>query len=278
MATKAQNARQPYGLTDELVDGLLNGASTHEEVFGDGGIYRQLTKRLFERMLETEMTHHLGYQKHQKPDDEQRLSDGGNARNGSSKKTLKTAQSEVELAIPRDRNGQFEPMIIPKGSSRLPEIDRTILALYGGGMSTRDIAAELERAYGIEVSHTFISEVTDSIIEDVKQWRNRPLDAVYTAAFFDGFHLSVRENGKVVTKCLYVALALDTTGHKQCLGLWIAQTESASFWLQVFTEMPEPRRSRHPDCHDRRADGLHRSLAVGLPAVHAPNLHRAPAP
>lgn len=237
MATKAQNAAQAYGLTDELVDSLLHGATTHEEVFGEGGLYRQLTKRLFERMLETEMTEHLGYAKHQKSGDEQRLSDGGNARNGSSGKTVKTAHSQVTLNIPRDRKGEFEPQIIPKGTTRLPEIERTILALYGGGMSTRDIADELYRAYGIEASASFISEVTDSILEDVKQWRNRPLEAVYPIAFFDGFRLNVRENGKVVSKCLYVALAVDTTGHKQCLGLWIAQTESASFWLQVFTEL-----------------------------------------
>ena len=160
MATKAQNARQPYGLTDELVDSLLNGSTSHEEVFGENGIYRQLTKRLFERMLETEMNHHLGYEKYQKPEHEQRLHDGGNARNGSSGKTLKTMHSEVELSIPRDRQGQFEPRIIPKGTTRLPEIERTVLALYGSGMSTRDIAAELHRAYGIDASPTFISDVT----------------------------------------------------------------------------------------------------------------------
>lgn len=237
MATKAQNARQPYGLTDELVDSLLNGSTSHEEVFGENGIYRQLTKRLFERMLETEMNHHLGYEKYQKPEHEQRLHDGGNARNGSSSKTLKTMHSEVELLIPRDRQGQFEPKIIPKGTTRLPEIERTVLALYGSGMSTRDIADELHRAYGIDASPTFISDVTDSILEDVKQWRNRPVDAVYPVAFFDGFRLNVRDNGKVISKCLYVALAVDISGHKQCLGLWIAHTESASFWLQVFTDL-----------------------------------------
>ena len=124
MATKAQNAKQPYGLTDELVDSLLNGSSTHEEVFGEDGIYRQLTKRLFERMLETEMNHHLGYEKYGKPEHEQRLLDGGNARNGSSDKKLTTAHSQVEIAIPRDRQGRFEPRIIPKGTTRLPEIGR----------------------------------------------------------------------------------------------------------------------------------------------------------
>lgn len=120
MATKAQNAAQLYGLTDELVDSLLEGASTHEEVFGEGGIYRQLTKRLFERMIETEMTDHLGYAKHRKPQDEQRVRQGGNARNGSSDKTVKTAHSQVEIAIPRDRQGRFVPKIIPKGTTRLP--------------------------------------------------------------------------------------------------------------------------------------------------------------
>ena len=237
MATKAQNARQPYGLTDELVDSLLNGSTSHEEVFGEDGIYRQLTKRLFERMLETEMTDHLGYAKHQKPQGEEPVRQGGNARNGSSDKRLKTAHAQVEIAIPRDRQGRFEPKIIPKGTSRLPEIERTILALYGGGMSTRDIAAELHRAYGIDASPTFISDVTDSILEDVRQWRNRPVDAVYPVVFFDGFRLNVRDNGKVISKCLYVALAVDTAGHKQSLGLWIAATESASFWLQVFTDL-----------------------------------------
>lgn len=237
MATKAQNAAQAYGLTDELVDSLLQGNTNYNDIFGEGGLYRTLTKRLFERMLETEMTHHLGYDKYSKETTEQTLAHGGNARNGSSKKTLHTSQASVELSIPRDRKGEFEPRIIPKGTTRLPEIERTIIALYGGGMSTRDIAQELYRAYGIEASPTFISDVTDSILEDVRQWRNRPLDAVYPIAFFDGFHLNVRENGKVITKCLYVALAVDKRGQKQCLGLWLAQSESASFWLQVFTEI-----------------------------------------
>ena len=119
----------------------------------------------------------------------------------------------------------------------MPEIERTIIALYGGGMSTRDIADELYRAYGIEASATFISDVTDSIIDDVEQWRNRPLDSLYPIAFFDGFHLKVRENGKVVTKCLYIALGVDNDGLKQCLGIWIAKNESASFWLSIFTEL-----------------------------------------
>ncbi|MBI3260245.1 MAG: transposase, partial [Ignavibacteriae bacterium] len=135
-----------------------------------------------------------------------------------SSKTVSSTQGDVRLDIGRDRLGTFEPKIIPKGTTRLPEIERTIIALYGGGMSTRDIADELYRAYGIEASATFISEVTDSIIDDVEQWRNRPLDALYPIAFFDGFHLKVRENGKVATKCLYVALGVDNDGLKQCLG------------------------------------------------------------
>lgn len=237
MARKRKPSEQPYGLTDELVDSLLNGASTHEEVFGENGIYRQLTKRLFERMLETEMTQHLGYAKHQKPSGEPTIERGGNSRNGYSSKMLKTARNQVSLDIPRDRQDSFQPQIIPKGSTRLPEIERTILALYGGGMSTRDIANELWRAYGIEASATFISEVTDTIIDDVQAWRNRPLDPLYPIAFFDGFHLNVRDNGKVHTKCLYVALAVDMSGHKQCLGLWLAHTESAAFWMQVFTDL-----------------------------------------
>ncbi|MCA6379694.1 MAG: transposase, partial [Cytophagales bacterium] len=192
MATKAQNAAQPYGLTDELVDSLLQGNTNYNDIFGEGGLYRTLTKRLFERMLETEMSEHLGYEKHRKDTAEQTLAEGGNARNGSSKKTVRTAHASVDLNIPRDRKNEFEPRIIPKGTTRLPEIERTIIALYGGGMSTRDIEQELYRAYGIHASPTFISEVTDSILEDVRQWRNRPLDTVYPIAFFDGFHLNVR--------------------------------------------------------------------------------------
>jgi len=237
MATKAQNAAQPYGLTDELVDSLLQGNTNYNDIFGEGGLYRTLTKRLFERMLETEMSEHLGYEKHFKDASEETLAKGGNARNGSSKKTVRTAHASVELNIPRDRKNEFEPRIIPKGTTRLPEIERTIIALYGGGMSTRDIEQELYRAYGINASPTFISEVTDSILEDVRQWRNRPLDAIYPVLFLDGFRLNVRDNGKVICKCLYVALAVDKHGQKQCLGLWLAQTESASFWLQVLTEL-----------------------------------------
>ena len=240
MATKKKQSPQKvpaYGLTDELVDNLLQGSTSYEEVFGEGGIYRTLTKRLFERMLETEMSHHLGYDKHQKPRDEEPLHTGGNARNGHSSKNVKAAHSEVELSIPRDRQGTFEPRIVPKGSRRLPEIERTIIALYAGGMSTRAIADELYRGYGIEASASFISDVTDSIIDDVEEWRHRPLETLYPVAFFDGFFLKVRENRKVVTKCLYIGLAVDSVGVKQCLGLWIAETESAAFWLDIFTEL-----------------------------------------
>jgi putative transposase len=224
-------------LSTEEIDRLLNGATTHEEVFGEGGIYRTLTKQLFERMLETELTHHLGYEKHQKPLTEQTLERGGNSRNGTSSKTVDSIQGSLQLDIARDRNGTFEPRIIPKGTTRLPEIERMVLALYGGGMSTRDIARELNRAYGIDASPTFISDVTDSIVADVEQWRARPLDAVYPVAFFDGIHLKVREGGKVITKCLYVAIGIGIEGRKHCLGIWLSHVESASFWLGVFTEL-----------------------------------------
>jgi putative transposase len=224
-------------LSTEEIDRLLNGATTHEEVFGEGGIYRTLTKQLFERMLETELTHHLGYEKHQKPLTEQTLERGGNSRNGTSSKTVDSLHGPLQMDIARDRNGTFEPRVIPKGTTRLPEIERMVLALYGGGMSTRDIAKELNRAYGIDASPAFISDVTDSIVADVEQWRARPLDAVYPVAFFDGIHLKVRESGKVITKCLYVAIGIGIEGRKHCLGIWLSQVESASFWLGVFTNL-----------------------------------------
>lgn len=237
MSTKRKDKAQPYGLTNEVIDVLLNGSASYDEVFGEGGLYRSLTKRLFERMLETELTQHLGYEKHRKPPEEFILASGGNSRNGTSSKTVSSSQGDIRLDIVRDRRGTFAPKIIPKGATRLPEIERTIIALYGGGMSTRDIAEELYRCYGIEASPTFISEVTDSINEDVRQWRNRPLEEMYMVMFCDGFHLKVRQDGKVITKCLYVVMAVDRNGHKHCLGIWIAQTESASFWLGVFTEL-----------------------------------------
>lgn len=223
-------AKRDEGL-DELVDRLLEGRKP-EELVGAGGLLEDLTKRLYERALEGEMTAHLGYEKHA-PEGR----NGGNSRNGKSTKRLKTETGDLELEIPRDREGSFEPMLVAKGQRRLPGFDEKVIALYARGMTTREIQGHLKELYKVEVSPSLISTVTDAVLDDVKAWQGRPLEAVYPIVYLDAIHVKMRTAGHVQTQAVYLALALNLAGEKELLGLWVGEAEGAKFWLSVLTEL-----------------------------------------
>lgn len=216
----------------ELLDELLSGVTSPDDLMGDEGLFRQLKKALMERALGAELTHHLGYEK---GDSGGRGS--GNSRNGHSAKTVLTEDGEVGLAIPRDRAGTFEPQLVPKGVTRLDGFDGKIISLYARGLTVREIQGHLKELYGTEVSPDLISRVTDAVLEEVKEWQARPLDPCYPVAFFDALRVKIRDEGLIKNKAVYVALALDTDGHKHVLGLWIEQSEGAKFWLKVMNDL-----------------------------------------
>jgi putative transposase len=217
----------------EVLDELLSGVSSAADLLGDGGIFRQLKKALMERALGAELTHHLGHEKGTAPTGRAR----GNIRNGHSAKAVLTDDGAIDLSIPRDRAGTFEPVLVPKGVTRLDGSDDKIISLYARGLSVREIQAHLKELYGVAVSADLISRVTDAVLEEVTGWQNRPLEALYPIVFFDALRVKVRDEGIVKSKAVYVALALDTEGQKHVLGLWIEQTEGAKFWLKVMNEL-----------------------------------------
>lgn len=216
----------------ELLDSLLANYQKPEDLIGENGLLKQLTKLLVERALDAEMTQHLGYGKH-----EAVANPAGNTRNGKSKKTLKGDFGELPIEIPRDRQGSFEPQLIPKHQTRWSGFDDKILSLYARGMTVREIQQHLEEMYGTEISPTLISSVTDAVVEEVKAWQGRPLDALYPIVYLDCIHVKVRDTGAVRVKAVYLAIGINLSGEKEVLGLWIAQTEGAKFWLQVVTEL-----------------------------------------
>src|ERR1700761_7511509 len=221
-------------LPDAVIDELLAGARTEEEIAGSGGLLGQLTKRLVERAMEVELTDHLGYEPHQEPP-----GGAGNTRNGSTPKTLITEHGEVRIDTPRDRAGSFEPQIVRKRQRRFDGFDDKILALYARGMSTRDISSHLEEIYGVEVGRDLISKVTDAVMEDARAWQTRPLDDVYPVVFLDALVLKIRDGGTVQRKACYLALAINLDGDREVLGMWFQETEGAKFWMQVLSELKQ---------------------------------------
>jgi putative transposase len=215
----------------ELLDSLLADYRKPEDLIGENGLLKQLTKLLVEKALEAEMADHLGHGKNEPVENA-----AGNTRNGKSKKTLKGDFGELPIEIPRDRHGTFEPQLIPKHQTRWTGFDDKILSLYARGMTVREIQSHLEEMYGTEVSPTLISSVTDAVIDEVKAWQARPLDTLYPIVYLDCIHVKVRD-GSVRVKAVYLAIGINMAGEKEVLGLWIAQTEGAKFWLQVVTEL-----------------------------------------
>ena len=219
-------------IDNELIDNLLKNYKKPEDLIGENGLLKQLTKQLLERAMAAEMTEHVGYEKHDAEGD-----NSGNSRNGKSAKTLKGTFGEIVLETPRDRNGTFEPQIIEKHQTRFTGFDANIISLYARGLSTREIQQHLEEIYHVEVSPALISNVTEEVIDEVRAWQNRQLDAVYPIMYLDAIQFKVRDNGHVKNKAIYLAIGLTMEGLKEVLGLWIAQTEGAKFWLQVVTEL-----------------------------------------
>jgi putative transposase len=216
----------------KLVDELLVNYKKPEDIIGENGLLKQLTKALLERALSAELTEHVGYDKHDPAG-----YNSGNSRNGSSKKKLKGEFGEIELETPRDRNGSFEPEIVSKGQTRFTGFDDKIISMYSRGMTTREIEGHLREMYGVDVSPTLISNVTEAVMEEVKTWQSRPLDEVYPILYMDALRVKVRDGAHVENKAIHVAIAVNLAGHKEVLGLWAAQNEGAKFWLQVLTEL-----------------------------------------
>lgn len=216
----------------ELIDELVKDYQKPEDILGEGGLLKQLTQAVLERCLQGELTHHLGYEKH-----EPRGKNSGNSRNGSYEKRVIGEHGDMAVKIPRDRQGTFAPLLVPKGMSRFSGFDDTIISLYARGLTTRDIQSHLQEIYGVEVSPTLISTVTDAVEEEVKAWQSRPLEGVYPIVYLDAIRVKVRSNNQVVNKAIYLAIGITMEGVKEVLGMWSADTEGAKFWLQILTEL-----------------------------------------
>jgi len=215
-----------------LIDKLLADYKKPEDIIGENGLLKQLTKALLERAMQAGMTEHLGYEKHDPAGH-----NSGNSRNGATTKTLKGDFGEMPLETPRDRNGSYEPKIIGKGQTRFTGFDDRIISMYARGMSTREIQGHLEEIYKVEVSPALISNVTEEVLEEVKSWQNRPLDSVYPILYLDALVVKIREAGHVSNRAIYVAIGVNMQGNKEVLGLWAGQAEGAKLWLQVLTEL-----------------------------------------
>ena len=218
--------------TPELLDELLKDYRKPDDLLGQDGLLQQLTKALVERALNGELTHHLGYTKH---DIVGRNS--GNSRNGTTPKTIRGKRGQVQIDVPRDRESEFEPQLIKKNQTRFDGLDDKIISLYSRGMTQREIQGHLEEMYGVEVSPSLISTVTDAVLDEVRQWQSRPLDAVYPILYLDALQVKVKSQGRVMNKAIYLAFGVNMQGLKEVLGMWAAESEGAKFWMQVVTEL-----------------------------------------
>lgn len=216
----------------ELLDELIKDYQKPEDLIGETGLLKQLTKALMERALGAELTHHLGYEKHDPVG-----YNSGNSRNGTTAKTIKGDFGEIEIETPRDRNGSFEPQILAKHQTRFDGFDEKILSMYARGMSTREIQGHLQEMYGVEVSPSLISTVTDAVMEEVKAWQSRPLEPIYGVIFLDALYVKMRHEGRVENRAVYVAIGVDLEGRKDVLGLWTSGNEGAKFWVSVLSEL-----------------------------------------
>ncbi len=216
----------------KLIAELIKGYKRPEEMLGDNGLLKQITKAVLEAAMQAEMQEHLGYEKHDAAG-----KNSGNSRNGVSTKTLKGEFGEIELETPRDRNGEFEPKLVKKHQRRWTGFDEKILSMYALGMTPRDIQLHLQEMYGVEVSPGLISEVTDQVMEQARAWQNRPLEPIYPIVFLDAMFVKMRHEGRVENRAVYVAIGITLDGAKDVLGLWTGASEGAKFWLSVLTEL-----------------------------------------
>ena len=244
-------------ISDEVLDQLLAGASTAQEIAGPDGVLAHLTRRLLNRALEAELTAHLGYEAGQAPP-----CGVGNARNGRPTKTVISDQGPLRISSPRDRNGTFEPQIVKKRQTRWVGFDEKVISLYARGLTVREIQGHLAEIYGTEISPDLISKITDAVIEDAKAWQNRPLERLYPIVYLDALVIKIREGHAVRNFACYVAIGVNLDGQRDVLGIWFQRTEGAKFWMQVLTELKQrgvadgssastgsrasPRRSRRP--------------------------------
>ena len=239
-AAGRRRVRQALGVpsdrrvSNEVIDELLAGASTEEEIAGPGGLLAELTRRLVERAMEVELTEHVGYEPHQETP-----GGAGNTRNGTTPKTLICEHGKVPIDAPRDRDGSFAPKIVRKRQRRFVGFDDKILALYSRGLSTRDIEAHLEEIYGVKVGRDLISRVTDAVMDDVRDWAKRPLEDIYPILFLDCMVLKIREGGTVQRRACYLALGVTLDGDRDVLGMWFQETEGAKFWMQVLNDLKQ---------------------------------------
>jgi putative transposase len=219
-------------IKEELLEEILRDYKNPEDLFGKDGILKGLTKRLIEKAMEGELTHHLGYEKHSPAGH-----NSGNSRNGKSQKTIKGEFGEIPIEVPRDRRGDYNPQIIKKNQTRFDGFDDKIISMYSRGMTTRDIQEHLKEIYGVDISADLVSSVTDTVISDVTEWQNRPLDSVYPIVYLDATILKVRSEGRVINKSAYLAIGINMEGLKDVLGIWLEQSEGAKFWLKVMAEL-----------------------------------------
>ena len=225
--------REPV-ISDEVLDALLAGASTAQEIAGPDGVLAHLTRRLLNRALDAELTAHLGYEAGQAP-----AGGTGNARNGKPPKTVITDQGPLVIRSPRDRNGTFEPQIVKKRQTRWVGFDEKVISLYARGLTVREIQGHLAEIYGSEISPDLISKITDTVLEDAKCWQNRPLERLYPIVYLDALVVKIRDGHAVKNFACYVALGVNLDGERDVLGIWFQRAEGAKFWMAVLTELKQ---------------------------------------
>ena len=230
--TKRLREKKPVDRATQLIDDLLKDYKTPQEILGGDGLLGELTRRLVERASQGELTNHLGYDKH-------RVSgrNSGNSRNGSTAKTIQTQHGDQEVRIPRDRNGTYEPILLPKRERRLGNFDDQIISLYGRGLTQSQISEHLREIYGIDLSVELISNITDAVSADVTAWRTRPLSPLYPVVYLDGLRVHVKVNGRVETRVIYLVIGVNMDGFKEVLGFWAESSEGAKFWLSVVNDL-----------------------------------------
>lgn len=232
MVMARKREKKEKDIIDQMLDNIDFRGLTQDEVVGQDGLIKQLTGRILKRALEAEMTEHLGYEKNSNDGD-----NSGNSRNGHTEKTVLLENQSTTIEVPRDRNSTFEPIIVPKHEKRVPLFNNQIISMYSFGMSDKQIRDHLEKVYNVEVSPDLISRVTNEVLEEVREWQNRPLEKSYAIMYLDALRVKSRENGKSCNKSVYVALGVNFEGQKDVLGLWIAENEGAKFWMGVLTQL-----------------------------------------
>jgi len=232
MVMARKKEKKEKDIIDQLLDNIDFRGLTQDEVVGQNGLIKQLTGKILQRALKAEMTEHLGYEKNSNAGD-----NSGNSRNGHTEKTVLLENQSTTIEVPRDRNGTFEPIIVPKHEKRVSLFNDQVISMYSFGMSDKQIRDHLEKVYNVEVSPDLISRVTNEVLEEVKEWQNRPLEKSYAIVYLDALSVKSREDGKSRNKSIYLALGVNFEGQKEVLGLWIAENEGAKFWMGVLTQL-----------------------------------------